>query len=445
MYAVVSVQRRLLYFVPAVATLVAAYALLGPGRGLPIVGCRLLAGDDADGLLRSVRLQLVEKLGGYEEPRGADGVRVTVGGTVVFDGPVPASGLLELRLSGGAASGGAVVVERAGTSLAVGRVESPKTAPPRAGDGARGASTGAFAIRVELPRGVLSPPFGEKLRVVATSPDGTPVQGLLKLESEGAGLPTTPMPLDSQGAALVSVTPIAQTVELEATVDATPAGTAKWSGELPVAIGSVWLDERSTRKHLELAVRAPHKEAYVSLYDDRGRFGGVVIPLAAAADGIYRGSADVDSPTEKPITAVVATDPQERGLTTVAWPVDPPVRTLSPGPLRRVLDGLPAAERREADRLGRVRRITTAFLGAAALLEILLLVLESRRTRRDLTSHFERNADEDEALPESSKEARIETSKLVVPRGETAVVTVSVALLLLLSAATLAALNFVGR
>ncbi len=438
-------QRRLLYFVPAIATLVATYALLGPGRGRPIIGCRVFVADDAEGRVRSARLEVVEKLGAYEEPRSVGRVTATLDGRSVFEGAVGDDGLVELRFEG-TAGARRIEVRSDARELVSGEVASTRFDPRRVGATMPGGTKGPVAIRVELPRGTLSPPFAEDLRVVARTASGAPAIGAAKIEAEGAEPASVTLPLDHEGVATLHLVPIAQTVELTVTVDAGGAPST-WAGELPVSIGSVWLDPRSTRAHLELAVRAPHEEAFVSLHDARGRFGGITIPLRAAPDGFYRGDADITAPAEGPLTAVVATDPEERGLTTIAWPIDPKERTQIPAPLRRALDGLPAAEERERTRVGRVNRITAGFLAAAALLEIALLVLESRRTRRDLATHFAANADLDEEIPEGGvvRPIRVDTTKLVVSRGSTAIVMVAVGLLLLLSAAPLAALNFVGR
>ncbi len=442
-------QRRLLYFVPAIATLVTGYALLGPGRARAVVACRVLAPDDADGKLRSLRLQVVERLGGIEEPRSLDGVEVFLDGEPIFAGAAGSDGLIEVRVARPKPGPSLLSVSRRKTLLVTGNVESARVGLRVLAPGVPGTSKGSLTMGVELPRGQLTPPFAETLRVTVRAPDGSPVSGLVKASAEGAQVDGASVPLDGDGVARVSILPFAQTIAFEISAEASNGSNGSWSGELPVAVGAIWLDRSSTRSHLALAVRSPHKAAFVSLYDDRGRIGGLAVPLFAGSDGLYRGDAEIDAGSSAPLTALVATDAQERGLTTVSWPIDPPTRSIVPSPLHRLLDGIPVVEARERVRMATVRRITAAFVSASTLLEIALLVLESRRTRRDLTDHFAANALEPEEPEATGVTAPTDAAQrpprpsLVVSGMSTAWVVVSMAILLVLAGVTLAALSFV--
>ena len=123
-------QRRLLYFVPAIATLVAGYALVGPGRSRAVVGCRVLAAKDDEGKLRSFRLQVVERLGGLEEPRALEGLDVFVDGVQAFHGAAGADGTVEVRVRDPKAGPHRLSVAHGKTVLATGEVETTRAAAP---------------------------------------------------------------------------------------------------------------------------------------------------------------------------------------------------------------------------------------------------------------------------------------------------------------------------
>ena len=445
-------ERRLLVFVPAVAAAVAAFALSGPAKTREVVGARVLVADDAEGVVRSVRLIVVERADGLERPRAAKAISLTVDDREVWRGDVGSDGVVDVSFAGARSGPVDVRVAAADSTLARGTVESRRVPTPPHG-GVHGSAAGAVSVQVEVPRGQLVPPFADRLRVVARLAGGGPARGLLHTVVSGAEVDRETSTLDGNGVASIEIRPIAQTADIELRVDDPGGGAGTFEGALPIGIGSIWLAPTSTRSRLVLAVRSPHVMAYVSLHDERGRIGGTSVALEPGADGIYRGEADIAAVAKGasgPLIAVVASDAEERGLTTVTWPVDPPVTSHDVPSLRRALDGAPFADAAERRRVTRARRITAGFLGAATLLEILLLVIEWRRSRRHLISHFARSSvsvlqreDVVRAKNETgATEPIVETSGLVASERSGGFVVIAVAAILLLAAGTLVALDF---
>jgi hypothetical protein len=107
-----------------------------------------------------------------------------------------------------------------------------------------------------------------------------------------------------------------------------------------------------------------------------------------------------DLPSARVLYAVVAGDAHEQGSGTVAWPILPPEGAATPQPMAMLLDGLPAAQEREKQRAWATRKTGLVLIGAAALAEVLLLLLQSRASQRRLEAHLQ---DASTAMPEADR------------------------------------------
>jgi hypothetical protein len=383
-----------------------------------------------------MRVLTQEKVGSFDEARALDGLVVSVDGVAVFEGSSGSDGIVEARADARPGPH-AISVTHGGETLTSGTVEAPTRAMEQAAPGVSGATRGPGRITVDLERGSLAAPFGEALEIVATDADGAPIHGPAKVTIDGGTVASESVALDDAGRGATELVGIADTVEIAVSV-AGPRGALEYAGRATTRMGSLWVDPRSTRDAVAIAVRAPHDRAYVSFWDDRGRVGGASVALDAEG-ALYRGVVEPADTTSARLVALVATDPEERGLSTVAWPVDPRRHSFEPARLVRALDGLAPAAEREARRERRVHLVVVVFLCAAAALEIGLLAWESRRTRRALAAHFAENAGDEGDIPDGG------AAKLVTSKRDDVLVVGAVALLLILAGATLAALSVVGR
>jgi hypothetical protein len=258
-------------------------------------------------------------------------------------------------------------------------------------------------VRVEAVRGALAAPFPEAMRVFVTEPvrSRLGVRSDLELTALGADVtpiaapnqPPPPPPLklatDDRGAARFVIKPLAHDVDL--TVEARAGDRrGRWEGTLPVIPGACWIDPAGAPAGpLTVVSPAPRERAYLSFWTEDGRAGGEVAQLHRDPDGFFRGQVAVPPvPWAKLLYATVAGDPLEKGAGTVAWPLRPAEGAVAGRSIDLLLDGVPAARDREKARAWKARRYGMAVVGAAALLEILLLMLRSRDSQRKLEEHF---------------------------------------------------------
>jgi hypothetical protein len=394
------------YGIPSVAVAIAAIVLLGPGARRDVVGARVRAraiegtgvlalrleafrrayGVDDAIALRDVRVeahQAGEPVGEAHASIGDDGA-----GEARIEAASPLHGAVEVRVT---SASGAVLAEG---SIALSREDEARREAPAV----RGGASGALAIAVLVPRGQLAAPFPGELAITVTRADGSAVAGgEVELDAPGAALAPDHVTLDAQGRARVAVIPRAHTIELTATAHdaggALAGAEGRWVGALPVVPGALWLSPSNDT--LTIRSPSPRARAYVSIEGPEGRMGGLIVPLAPDAEGFASASlANEDvpglagrDPSERRFV-VLAGDPGQRGSGTVAWPLAPDADRVTPPPLDVVLDGLPAAERREAERAAKARFAGALVIGAAALVEALLLVLRTRRAQRKLEAHL---------------------------------------------------------
>jgi hypothetical protein len=414
------------YGIPTFSVAVAALVFLGPGEPRAVLGARVLGQPVEGSRVAALRVETVRSLLAVVEATAVPDliVRATARGQDLtsFRGASGADGIAEVRLEADAPIAGPIAVRieaadggRRPTLLAEGLLQTGP--PPRVyveEEAIRGAARGEIAVRVEASRGWLAAPFPELLRVSVTSddaPDGLPAE----LTLSGAGMEITPEKgtADSRGRASFQVKALGHHVDL--TVEARAGARAgRWEGTLPVVPGAIWLDPSAAPGTLSLVSPSPRGRAYVSLWTEYGRTAGAVVPLAPDDFGFYRGAAALAVPQKTGIALVtVAGDAREAGSGTVAWPLRPE-GTAQPPRMSTLLDGVPAAVARDDRRAWAARRVGLTLIGAAALAEVVLLLLLSRASQRRLEAHITAASSVEEgslALPDADRVKLMEAAR----------------------------------
>ena len=414
------------YGIPTFSVAVAALVFLGPGARRAVLGARVL-GQPVEGSRGvALRVETVRSLLAVVEATAVPDliVRATAPGQELtpFRGASGADGIAEVRLEADAPITGpiAVRIEAADGGrprlLAEGLLQ---TGPPPRIDveeaAIHGAARGEIAVRVEASRGWLAAPFPETLRVSVAS-DGAPYGLPAEITLSGAGMEITPPELttDGRGRASFQVKALGHHVDLVVEAKA-GAHAGRWEGTLPVVPGAIWLDPSGAAGALSLVSPAPRERAYGALWTDRGRGAGAVVPLARDDFGFFRGSVPLAAPEGATIAvATVAGDTRERGSGTVAWPLRPSEGAAQPPPVPSLLDGVPAAVARDALRAWGARRVGLTLIGAAALAEIVLLLLLSRASQRRLEAHITAASSAQEgslALPDADRAKLMEAAR----------------------------------
>ena len=133
---------------------------------------------------------------------------------------------------------------------------------------------------------------------------------------------------------------------------------------------------------------APRERAYVSIVGEDGdRLFGASISLPREAGA--RGEIGLPPLPRPPHHAVLAGDPLEQGVATIAWPfADTDRGTVVPRAIEVLIDGVPEGEVRESTRARRARWASLFLIAATGLFEVLLLAKLSRRAARKLDDHL---------------------------------------------------------
>ena len=400
--AVEAAGRAAIFALPIFSVLVAALVFFGPGalhaatgarvRGLPVEGGRALA----------LRIEVVRSLYDVVDTAPLTALEVEAGapgqGLAAWRGAVGSDGIADVRLEASAPLRGSAVVRvtsaREGRTvlLAGGEIRLRAPAPAFVQLGSVGGAVhGDLAVRVDATRGVLASPFPELMRVAVTSVLGDAPVGRVEVALEGAGLEITPdhLTTDARGIGAFRVKALAHGVELSITARAGDK-TARWEGTLPVVPGALWIDPERAGDALSIVSAVPRERTYLSVWSEEGRIFGAVVPLAREPDGFFRGKVSAPLPPgARLVYATVAGDPVEQGSGTVAWPLRPAEGAVAGArTLELLLDGVPAAVEREKLRAWTARRNGLLVIGAAALAEVLLFLLQSRASQRRLDAHL---------------------------------------------------------
>jgi hypothetical protein len=196
--------------------------------------------------------------------------------------------------------------------------------------------------------------------------------------------PSVTIVSSERGEATFGVTPRMHAIDADIEIAAT-GRSATWRGILPVVPGAIWLDPAPLATGKVRVVAPVLREfAYATLATENARLWGGIIPLSVDARGFAAGEIDWPGavhpmgprglPSDEALWLTLASDPLASGAGTVGWPV-PSDRIRDERPFRDLLllDGMPAAEKRDQDRRYRARGLSAVALGAAAVLEGVLL------------------------------------------------------------------------
>jgi len=442
--------------IPALAILIAALLVLGPGRAQPSVGAKVW-GVPAEGTNHlALRVHVLDQYAGMLQNHGERDLRIELFDTptapwngrsdadgvadATLESEVPLVGEVQIRVT----SGGHLLAHERIMLRPIRNRLVPRQPIP-------GVAKGDLQIEVTLPRGAMSTPFPEQVVAIVRDGAGEPVPHAT-IVGEGAGVEVTParVSTDQQGRAKLTVTvrTLNPELSLRATSASAPdhepgdddskAASGEWSGHLPAVPGSIWLkpiDAAQGSVELHFTSPTPRTHAYLSLVSNRGRESGQLV-LFTERRGFYEGTVALALPEADWLAATISPGPYEQSDATVTWPVSALDGQPELQHLDLLIDGMPAAARLEVARTWAVRRSALSVLAMAALLEILLLMLRSRAAERELEAHITRvNEQADDA------DAPILVSNLVVRRSNGAL-TVLFAILVALGFAIVGALAY---
>jgi hypothetical protein len=412
--------QALLLTVPSVAMAVVGFAMFGPGAVQPFDGARIWGGPYSWDRHLSWRITVLQRFRGIDSTRhiGAIVVRAQDGAGQISAAyrDVSDDGTCDVMMDFSSNVKGpvhaVVTVKATGAMLAEGDVfgDVPGWGKnPGHPSLLEGSTHGDLAIEVRARRGIFAAPFRDELTVSVRDGEAPMEKVQVTLSSDAADVDdgtnqksdTTVSPgggiadaaslvtrlTGSTGEATFGVTPRSHAVDVDIDVTA-PDRSATWHGVLPVVPGAMWLDPAPIASNtIRVVSPVPRDFAYATMASSQGRSWGGTIPLTPDARGFSSGQ--VQGPAPKMYSehgpAVVelewltlASDPLASGAGTVGWPVPGrEVRAERPFRDQLLVDGMSAAEKRNDDRRYRARKLSALALGAAAVLEGVLLARDS--------------------------------------------------------------------
>ncbi len=385
------------YVVPAASVVVTALVLFGPGSPNPAPFVRVRGVPMAGGKTLALRLEGSRRLFGVDDVAALEGVTVEAhdGTTKLVPTTLTLSpdGVGEASIAADTPLVGPLDVRvfQGKTVLAEGTVLLVPAAPPKLGSTpVQGVATGDLRVSVVVHRGFLAAPFPEALDVHVHEHDGgapgSPREITIDASAPGATIQPEKARIRDRGPATITVTPLAHLVELTLVARDDKGKEGRWEGLLPVRPGAIWLDP-DRKAGLSLVSPAPRDRVYVSVVTDAGRILGAIVPLARDDAGFFRGRFDY-TPEARLTQLVVAGDPQERGDATVTWPLVPHAGAATAARLELLLDGSAPAEARERARAMRARLAAVLLVLAAAVAEVLLIIVRTGLAQRDLEANL---------------------------------------------------------
>jgi hypothetical protein len=379
--------RHALVLIPTLAVGTAAVVLLGPGASRAVLAARVY-GAPGPG---PVALRLITSTSsfGVEEAVAVRDLKLVtqVAGAArtTWTGETSSDGVAEVTLE---ATGGPlpVVLLSKNRPVAMGTIDGSGRRAPTVSEGrVTGTTRGDFEVEVVVERGAMAAPFPEWASI-SVKRGGRRATGVaVTLAAPGAEFPTgATTTTDESGTSRFRIKPLAHTIELA--VELRRGGeSGRWEGFLPVVPGAIWWDPEAGR----LVSATARMQAYVSWWSGTGRVGGKVVALERGSDGFsYAPRGAFEPPAGAGARFLtVAGDPLEQGSGTITWPSRPEGRVRTPR-LELLIDGLPQALASEKGRAFRARRAGVVVIGAAGVVEILLLLLRGRQAQRALELHL---------------------------------------------------------
>jgi hypothetical protein len=288
--------------------------------------------------------------------------------------------------------------------LVLGKVDTFRAAALRRGGFERGRHGGDIELSVAPAHGVLVTAQGalsDELMISAERAGGPVADARVRVKLEGAEPAESQVRTDREGLARLTLRPSETSVRVALHAFAEGIGDGTLAARLDVVQGAIRATRRGERVLLESSGAAA--EAWLGLFDQRRRYGGMHAALTLASDG--RLTAELPLPPAllgvSPLWAVVSSQPDLASPSAVGWPIghssEPAPRTFDARELR-LLDGAPAARAREDRRARRVRLVTAAYALLALLLTVYVFVRRVRDADSNIERHLQRAGAEDAAL-----------------------------------------------
>jgi len=385
---------------PVVTVLVVTYALLVAGVPRSVVGARVYGGPTEGATQLSLRIESVARQGERESPIWNGPLEVVAG--LATDPPLKSSilhaaqGVAEVRMRFARPIHGPLSLtlrDASGSLLAGGEVavDGARWAARarRRGGWIRGRAESAIVLGIAPERGAFVVGSSDPL-AVRVERAGRPGAGLrLSVTAQGARLTDAEnVRTDERGRARFGFEPteLNPTLRVEAVADDGERGSID-SG-VPVVPGG--FHARSTPNGVEVVSAVPRSEAFFSVVSDGGRVTGGVVALTPDARGGSLGMLALPSALPHPAWLVLSSEVDQNTAAAIGCPLDvgPEPASTFDVPEVLLLDGLPAAFRREQERLSRVRWLSAAFIGLAFALSVALLVVRVRAADRDISRHL---------------------------------------------------------
>lgn len=263
-----------------------------------------------------------------------------------------------------------------------------------------GRRSGELELSVAPAHGVLITTQGaltDEL-VIRAQHAASPVDGArLKLELDGAEPAQQELTTDRQGLVRCQLRPRNSRVHVKIEAVAEGVGTGKLALELAVVQGAIRATRQGQRLLLESSGAA--NLAFVGIFDQQRRYGGLQVPLLLAADGRLLGEAPWPAGLpDVPLWVVTSSQPDLASPSAVGWPMS---EELSPQTFDArellLLDGSRVASAREERRVRRIRFVTAGYAALALALTLWLFVRRVREAEARIERHLTRSGIDDAA------------------------------------------------
>lgn len=270
----------------------------------------------------------------------------------------------------------------------------------RRGGFTRGRYTGEVELSVAPARGVLVTAQGalDDELVIQAQAVGSPVSDArIGVKLEGAEPASAEVRTGRDGLARLRVRPTEASVRVALNGVAEGIGSGTLAARLEVVQGAIRVTRRDSTLLLESSGAADL--AYLALFDEKRRYAGLRVPLAAGPDGRLVGEAPWPSGIDaKPLWVVASSQPDLASPAAVGWPVtaegEPAPQTFDARELL-LLDGAAGARQREAKRVRRVHVVTVGYALLAMAVTLLLFVRRVREADAGIERHLAREGIDD--------------------------------------------------
>jgi len=287
-----------------------------------------------------------------------------------------------------------VTVRGDSTDLATGRVRLSRaewwSRARKFGGWAHGQNQGRCRVEVGVTSGVLLVGLPGVLVISVRDPESPRGKRTLRLLGDGiAFLPAgrgRTVETDHHGIAAVPAVVSDIGSELEIRVEDPSGNPTLWRGPIPARLGGIWATVKDGQARFVTTV--PREQASFALVSERGIFEADTIALHRSSDGLWRGTAAIQSVCGPDAWIMTGPEVELAGTLSIGWPVvdstlPPRVHEALVVPERLLLDGRPQARARALRSERRfVWVVASCSVAAAALLLASLWLRVSRASRR---------------------------------------------------------------